>query len=103
MEDVIRIRGGHKLNGEVTVSSCKNSVVAILPSVVLASEIVKLYDVPDIKDVQILIKLLEFLNVKVRADGDELTIYSQVTPGENVSPKSEDIEKGQNNERTHET
>jgi molybdopterin molybdotransferase len=28
-------------------------------------------------------------------DGDELTIYSQVTPGENVSSKSEDIEKGQ--------
>lgn len=28
-------------------------------------------------------------------DGDGLTIYSQVTPGENVSPKSEDIEKGQ--------
>ena len=28
-------------------------------------------------------------------DGDSLTIYSQVTPGENVSPKSEDIEKGQ--------
>ena len=28
-------------------------------------------------------------------DGDVLTIYSQVTPGENVSPKSEDIEKGQ--------
>ena len=28
-------------------------------------------------------------------DGDELTIYSQVTPGENISPKSEDIEKGQ--------
>lgn len=29
------------------------------------------------------------------ADGDDLTIYSQVTPGENISPKSEDIEKGQ--------
>ena len=28
-------------------------------------------------------------------DGDELTIYSQVVPGENVVPKSEDIEKGQ--------
>lgn len=27
-------------------------------------------------------------------DGDNLTIYSQVTPGENVSPKSEDIRKG---------
>ena len=28
-------------------------------------------------------------------EGDDLTIYSQVTPGENISPKSEDIEKGQ--------
>ena len=28
-------------------------------------------------------------------DGDNLTIYSQVTPGENVSPKSEDIKKGE--------
>ena len=28
-------------------------------------------------------------------DGDDLTIYSQVTPGENVSPKSEDIRKGE--------
>ena len=91
MEDVIRIRGGHKLNGEVTVSSCKNSVVAILPSVVLASEIVKLYDVPDIKDVQILIKLLEFLNVKVRADGDELTI--DPTNIENIDLLDDDVMK----------
>ena len=29
------------------------------------------------------------------SEGDDLTIYSQVTPGENISPKSEDIEKGQ--------
>ena len=28
-------------------------------------------------------------------EGDELTIYSQVTPGENVSPKAEDIKKGE--------
>ena len=28
-------------------------------------------------------------------DGEELTIYSQVTPGENVSPKAEDIKKGE--------
>ena len=28
-------------------------------------------------------------------EGDDLTIYSQVTPGENVSPKSEDIKKGE--------
>ena len=74
MDEMIRIRGGHKLKGEVRVSSCKNSVVAILPSVVLASEIVKLYDVPEIKDVEILIKLLEKLNISVSVKDDELTI-----------------------------
>ena len=28
-------------------------------------------------------------------DGDNLTIFSQVVPGENISPKSEDIKKGE--------
>ena len=91
MDDVIKIRGKRKLKGEVTVSSCKNSVVAILPSVVLASEIVKLYDVPDIKDVQILIKLLEKLNIKVNADGDELLI--DPTGIRNVDLLDEDVMK----------
>ena len=91
MDDVIRIRGNHKLKGEVNVSSCKNSVVAILPSVVMASEIVKLYDVPDIKDVQILIKLLEKLNISIRAEGDELTI--DPTSIINVDLLDEDVMK----------
>lgn len=91
MEDLIRINGGRKLNGEVTVSSCKNSVVAILPSVVMASEIVKLYDVPEIKDVEILKKLLGLLNVSVRAEGDELTI--DPTDIINVDLLDEDVMK----------
>ena len=74
MNEIIKIRGNKKLHGEVTVSSCKNSAVAILPSVVLASEIVKLYDVPEIEDVKVLVKLLGLLNIDVRANGDELTI-----------------------------
>ena len=91
MEDLIRINGGRKLNGEVTVSSCKNSVVAILPSVVMASEIVKLYDVPEIKDVEILKKLLGLLNISVRAEGDELTI--DPTDIINVDLLDEDVMK----------
>ena len=91
MDDLIRIKGGKKLNGEVTVSSCKNSVVAILPSVVMASEIVKLYDVPEIKDVEILKKLLGLLNISVRADDDELTI--DPTEIVNVDLLDEDVMK----------
>ena len=91
MKDIIRIRGQRKLNGEVVVSSCKNSAVAILPSVVLASEIVKLYDVPEIEDVKVLVRLLNMLNIDVRIDGDELTI--DPTSICNVDLLNEDVKK----------
>ncbi|MBR5755136.1 MAG: UDP-N-acetylglucosamine 1-carboxyvinyltransferase, partial [Erysipelotrichaceae bacterium] len=92
MNEIIKIRGNRKLNGEVTVSSCKNSAVAILPSVVLASEIVRLYDVPEIEDVKVLVKLLELLNVKVEeSDDDELTI--DPTRIANVDLLDEDVMK----------
>ena len=91
MNDQIKIRGNKKLTGGVTVSSCKNSAVAILPSVVLASEYVKLFDVPDIKDIQILIKLLRLLNIEVNQNGDTLSI--DTTGIKNVDLIDEDVKK----------
>ena len=76
MKNEIRIKGNKKLTGEVRISSCKNSAVAILPSVVLASEIVRLYDVPEIDDINELIHLLELLNIKIDKNGDCLTFDS---------------------------
>ena len=74
MNEAIRIRGGKPLNGEVRISSSKNAAVAILPAVVMASEIVKLYDVPNIEDIKALIKLLSKLGVGVVENGDSLVI-----------------------------
>ena len=74
MENIIKIKGGKKLSGEVTISSSKNAAVAILPAVVLASEIVKLYDVPHIDDVHVLIQLLQELNISVTTVEDALVI-----------------------------
>lgn len=68
MENKLVIHGGKKLKGEVTISSSKNAAVAILPAVVLGSEIVKLYDVPHIEDVHVLIQLLQELNINVTTD-----------------------------------
>ena len=65
MENKLVIKGGKKLRGEVTISSSKNAAVAILPAVVLGSEIVKLYDVPHIEDVHVLIQLLQELTGEV--------------------------------------
>lgn len=74
MSESLIIHGGKKLKGEVEISSAKNAAVAILPAVVLASEVVKLYDVPNIQDVDVLIYLLRKLNIKVDVDGSTLTI-----------------------------
>ena len=91
MNDIITIKGNKKLTGEVTVSSCKNSAVALLPSVVLASEVVKLFDVPDIEDIKILIKLLKLLNIDVHQNGDALTI--DTTDIKNIDLIDEDVKK----------
>ena len=74
MNDFIRIKGGKKLKGEVEISSSKNATVAILPAVVLASEIVKLYDVPNIEDINALVSLLKKLNIKVEETDDTFVI-----------------------------
>ena len=74
MENTIKINGGKTLTGEVTISSSKNATVALLPAVVLANEVVKLFSVPDIDDVDALVKLLNSLNIKVNIDGDAYLI-----------------------------
>ena len=53
-EDKIVIEGGHKLEGEVKISSSKNATVALIPATVLASDVVTLYGVPDISDIRAL-------------------------------------------------
>lgn len=65
MEEVIRIKGGRKLNGTVTVSGAKNATVALIPAVVLANGPVTLTGVPGIEDVEALSDILGLLNVEV--------------------------------------
>ena len=78
MEDVIKIRGGRKLNGEVHISSAKNAAVALIPAAVLANHVVTFLDIPNISDIDSLVELLEFLNVNVIRRQNTLVI----DPGE---------------------
>ena len=66
MKEIIKIEGGHRLNGEVSISGAKNATVALIPAAILASEsVVDIYGVPDISDVGSLSTLLKELNVSV--------------------------------------
>jgi UDP-N-acetylglucosamine 1-carboxyvinyltransferase len=60
-----KIEGGHKLSGTITPQGAKNEVLQILCAVLLTSERVLVYNVPDIIDVNKLIFILGELGVKV--------------------------------------
>ena len=70
----IVIHGGRTLKGEVTINGAKNSVVALIPAVILADDIVTLDGVPDISDVDSLIDIMIAMGASVTRSEDSLTI-----------------------------
>ena len=72
----IKIEGGHKLSGTITVSGAKNSVVALIPAAILCDEKVTISNVPDITDVNDLENILLHLNAKVNRQEGSVEIDS---------------------------
>ena len=70
----IIINGGKKLQGEVTVSGAKNSVVALIPAIILSDGVVTLDGVPAISDVDNLIEIIEVMGGSVKRDAETLEI-----------------------------
>lgn len=64
-----QIEGGHKLKGEITPQGAKNETLQILCAVLLTPEKVIIENIPDILDVNKLIKILGNLGVKIQKLG----------------------------------
>lgn len=60
-----KIKGGNRLNGELTPQGAKNEALQVVCAVLLTPEKVTLHNLPDIRDVNFLIDLLEELGVKI--------------------------------------
>ncbi|KJD32925.1 UDP-N-acetylglucosamine 1-carboxyvinyltransferase [Tamlana nanhaiensis] len=60
-----KIEGGHQLKGSIQPQGAKNEALQILCAVLLTPEKVTINNIPDIVDVNKLIKLLEKLGVKI--------------------------------------
>ena len=60
------INGGHKLHGEIDISGAKNAAVAIIPATILAEDICRIENIPDIRDVQVMVKILIEMGATVR-------------------------------------
>jgi len=74
MPEVIKIEGGHRLNGMVRISGSKNATVALIPATILADGPVTIFGVPEINDVDALIELLFELNADVKKVKDHVVI-----------------------------
>ena len=51
-----------------TISGAKNSVLPIMAATLLADEECLIYDAPDLRDVDVMCRIMEGLGVKVKAD-----------------------------------
>ena len=63
------IEGGHPLKGSITPQGAKNEVLQILCAVLLTADPITIHNIPDIVDVNKLIKLLSNFGVKVNQLG----------------------------------
>ncbi len=65
------IKGGIQLSGEIYPQGAKNEALQVICACLLTAEPVTISNVPDIKDVNILIDLLRSLGVKVSSPADK--------------------------------
>ncbi|HEX2986431.1 MAG TPA: UDP-N-acetylglucosamine 1-carboxyvinyltransferase [Caproiciproducens sp.] len=64
--DKFVIKGGNRLTGEVSISGAKNAAIAIIPATILADDICRIENVPDITDVSSITRILFDMGAKIR-------------------------------------
>ena len=74
MTQKIRIAGGRQLKGEVSISGAKNAVLKLMAAALLAKGESKIYNVPELTDVVIMLNVIEQLGAKTSYDKEEKSI-----------------------------
>jgi len=64
--DKFVITGGNRLTGEVTISGAKNAAVAIIPAAILADDVCRIENIPNITDVTAITRILYDMGAGVR-------------------------------------
>lgn len=72
--DKLIINGGYRLEGEIAISGAKNAALPILCTCLLTSDDIELTNVPELKDVQTMLNLLEQMGVRIRKEGNKLIL-----------------------------
>ncbi len=70
----LEVFGAKKLKGQINISGSKNASLPILASTILSKKKIYLNNLPDVKDIQTMINLLQSLGSKIKFKKKKLTI-----------------------------
>lgn len=93
MTEKFRIHGGEILRGEVSIDGAKNSVLKLLAASILVKGCVKIYNVPDLTDVGIMLNVLSDLGAKLDYNKAEKSVMIDSTNISSVTAKYELVSK----------
>ncbi len=76
--DTFRIEGPVRLEGEVEASGAKNAALPCLAAALLTPEPVSLSNLPDVRDVRTMQKVLAHIGARVEAEPEAVTVVSRM-------------------------
>ncbi|MDL2283882.1 UDP-N-acetylglucosamine 1-carboxyvinyltransferase [Oxalobacter sp. OttesenSCG-928-P03] len=72
--DKLIISGGNRLSGEITISGAKNAALPILCAGLLTADTITLSNVPPLRDVQTILRLLQQMGMRTEQQGETVTL-----------------------------
>ena len=91
MAERFKIQGGETLKGEVSIGGAKNSV--LLAATILVKGSTKIYNVPQLTDVEIMLNVLSDLGAKYTYDKDEKSVVVDASNITSITAKYELVSK----------
>ena len=79
MEEVIVVKGGNRLCGEIEVDTAKNAVLPIIAGCILTSKEVVLKNLPNISDVNKMLDILSLMGADIKRDEGQRVVAIKVS------------------------
>ncbi len=93
MAERFKIQGGETLKGEVSIGGAKNSVLKLLAATILVKGSTKIYNVPQLTDVEIMLNVLSDLGAKYVYNKEEKSVIIDASNITSITAKYELVSK----------
>ena len=81
------VRGDNKIEGRLSINGAKNAILPIMAATILNEGVSIIHNVPNISDVNMMIKILESIGCKVNFDGETLIVDSSNITSKEIDEK----------------